>query len=381
LRDAIDLIYRYADGLMSAKENTPLSTGRFTWDTEKKQDSWRYFNGVMLDAFDRVMGEKGHDYVAHFYMNNLALDGPRNYHHSELDSVPCGLALFDPVFLESTNGIYIKAIRYIWNELENQPSFPQCGGNYLHKTTWTSFHIGLDGIYMAQIFLSRCAKAIEEGKLTLYRGSPASSPVSADTLYGEIFNRLHWIAEYMYDETTGLYHHGWNAETMQGNGHFWGRGIGWYAVALADITASMPAGEMKETLKLDLIKLFDGMLRYMDEKTGLWYNIVNRPDLDGNRLETSVSAMMAYSMLKASNEGLVPADYGKTGLKSFKGICDNKVIVNNGTIKVIDTYQKSGVSTTDEGYLENPFVDDEAKGTGLLILAAKEAERFADQTE
>ncbi len=58
LRDAIDLIYRYADGLMSAKENTPLSTGRFTWDTEKKQDSWRYFNGVMLDAFDRVMGEK-----------------------------------------------------------------------------------------------------------------------------------------------------------------------------------------------------------------------------------------------------------------------------------------------------------------------------------
>ena len=378
----IKLVYEYADQLLSDKENAPVSTGGFVWDTEKKADSWRYFNGVMLDAFNRVMGEKGHAYVSDFYLNNLTATGPRNYHHDELDSVPCGLALFDPDFLESPNpdGIYIRTIRYIWNELENQPSFDNCGGNFLHKKTWTAFHIGLDGLYMAQIFLMRCAKAVDEGKLELYSGAPASSPVSAEFLYNRIFTRLHWVAQNMYDEATGLYHHGWNAVTMTGNGHFWGRGIGWYAVALTDIAADMPDGEKKELLKADLIKLFEGMLPYMDKETGMWLNVINNPGLEGNRLETSVSAMMAYSMIKAANEGLADAKYGEIGIKTFKGICEKMIVKSGDRITVTGTYQKSGVCTDDKGYTEHPYVDDEAKGTGLLILAAKEAEKYKNKS-
>ncbi|MBO7402034.1 MAG: glycoside hydrolase family 88 protein [Lachnospiraceae bacterium] len=232
---------------------------------------------------------------------------------------------------------------------------------------------------MAQIFLMRCANAIKDGQLELYRGTPASAPVSAEDLYSEIFTRLHWVAENMYDEKTGLYHHGWNAEKMAGNGHFWGRGIGWYAVALTDIAADMPEGEMKETLTRDIKKLFDGMIPYMDEATGLWYNVVNNQGLSGNKLETSVSAMMSYSMIKAFNEWLVGEEYAKAGIKTFKSVCRDKVVTSGDKIKVIDTYQKSGVCTFDAGYTEHPYTDDEAKGTGLLILAASEAEKYMNR--
>lgn len=388
----------YAAQLLSENKKDNYSKGGFTWDTEGKKDSWRYFNGVMLDAFLMAKTDGSVDFATAFYNDNISVtkdeDGTitdvsiNKYGTGELDSVPAALGLFD--LLDTANaGAYKAAIQYIYTQLENQTSYDQCGGNYLHKqeddgtptSSWSEYQIGLDGLYMAQPFLMECANAIDAGTLTL-KAEDGSDVKSAD-IYKAVYDRFVWVADAMYEKKTGLYHHGWNVESSTGNGHFWGRGIGWYAVALVDVIEMMPDNsdyaQYRTNLIANLKTLFDGMLKYQDSETGMWYNVVNRgadlTDNNGNRLETSVSAMMAYALMKAYNNGYVGETYGQAGLKAFNGVVENKMPDDN---TVTDIYQKSGVGKNDKYYVSEDYVNNEAKGVGALIMAATQATKAAN---
>lgn len=387
----VEIVASYAQQLVNAntKDDDDYSKGGFTWDTERKKDSWRYFNGVMMDAF--LMLDQGttaktaiSTYVDAFYNSNINDDGTiKNYIPGELDSVPTALGLFDLLGSNTNADKYKKAIQHIYTQLEGQTSYANCGGNYLHKQkkdgtptdSWSTWNIGLDGLYMAQPFLMECANAIDERTLTLT--DAAGNAVTSAAIYEAVYNRFAWVAANMYDETTGLYHHGWNVSAGKGNGHFWGRGIGWYAVALVDVIEMMPADYRTQMIPY-LTKLFDGMLNYQDAETGMWYNVVNNDALSGNKLETSVSAMMAYALMKAYNNGYVTdAKYGQAGLAAFNGVIANKVTGSEGSYTVADIYQKSGVGDSDEYYTQNNYVADEAKGVGPLIMAATVANTTA----
>ena len=116
------------------------------------------------------------------------------------------------------------------------------------------------------------------------------------------------------------------------------------------------------------------MLKYRDEKSKMWTNIVNPKNkkLKDNRLETSGSAMMAYSMLKACNNGYVEEKYCRYGEETFNGIV-NKKLWNN---KLKDIYLSSSVKMLEDEYSVNPFVENDAKGIAPLILTALEVKKF-----
>lgn len=380
----VDIIQSYSAQMREANTKTDYSTGGFTWDTEGKTDSWRYFNGVMLDAF---LMEGDTAYADAFYNSNINDDGTiKNYKTGELDSVPTARGLFDLLDSNANAERYKKTIQYVYTQLEGQVSYDNCGGNYLHKQDtsgnptggWSTWNIGLDGLYMAEPFLMECANAIDNGKLSLTDQS-GKAVASAD-IYKAVYDRFAWVAETMYDKTTGLYNHGWNVSKNKGNGHFWGRGIGWYAMALVDTIDMMPATYQTQ-MQPYLTKLFDGMLNYQDTDTGMWYNVVNcGTDLKKNILETSVSSMMAYSLMKAYIKGYVTdAKYGQAGLAAFNGVVANKVTGSEGSYAVKDTYLKSGVGTSDSYYTANGYTVDEAKGTGALIMAATQANAAAEK--
>ena len=369
----------YAAQMRDENQKDNLSEGPFSWDTEKKKDTWRYFNGLMMDAFLMTGDESSAAFAKQFYDDNISDDGTiPDYGKGELDAVESARGLFDLLDGSNDNDKYELAIQFVYSELEKQTAYKQCGGNYLHKqeengeptSSWSDWNIGLDGLYMAEPFLMECANAIDEGKLTL-TGKDGQS-VTSESIYEAVYNRFVWVAENMKDAETGLYHHGWNAENDEGNGHFWGRGIGWYAMAQVDVIEMMPNAEYRSAMIAQLPAFFDAMLTYQDDDSGMWYNVVNRgSDLSGNRLETSGSAMMAYALMKAYNNGYVSdAKYGQAGLAAFNGIVENKIQGSEGDYKVVDIYQKSGVGTSDEYYCTNPYTDDEAKGTGALIMAA-----------
>ena len=234
----VAIVQSYAAQMRQANVKDKYTAGEFTWDTEGKTDSWRYFNGVMLDAFMMVGDSEMTSYVDAVLSDNVDSNGTcKEYHVGEVDSVPMALAMFD--LLDSANADkYKKAIQYVYTQLESQVTYDSCGGNMLHKQDssgnptggWGTWNIGLDGLYMAQPFLMECANAIDSGKLTLTDKN--NNLVTSASIYEAVYNRFAWVADAMYDSTTGLYNHGWNVSENKANGHFWGRGIGWYAMAL-----------------------------------------------------------------------------------------------------------------------------------------------------
>lgn len=375
----VQKVLDYAAQMRDKNQKENLSQGPFSWDTEKKEDTWRYFNGLMMDAFLMTGDETSRRFVEQFYEDNIKEDGSiPDYAEGELDSVEAARGLFDLLDDEVNSDKYEQAIQFVYSKLENQRIYGECGGNYLHKqetngeptSSWSTWNIGLDGLYMAQPFLMECANAIDEGKLSLK--DEEEQEVLSQSIYKAVYNRFQWVAESMKDNTTGLYHHGWDVEEKKGNGHFWARGIGWYAMAQVDIIEMMPEGEYRTAMIGQLPTFFDAMLKYQDAGTGMWYNVVNqRTDLDKNILETSGSAMMAYALMKAYNNGYVTDEkYGEAGLNAFNGIVENKISGTKGNYTVADIYQKSGVASSDEDYCKQRYVDDEAKGTGALIMAA-----------
>ena len=374
----MDRVQTYADYLRTQNIKQDYSKGGFSWDTEQKPKTWIYYNGVMLDAFMRVGSDDMVAYVSEVYDDTLDVLASQ-YTAGEVDSVPMALALFDLLGSNDAvlNADYVDAIEYVFDQLWNKQTSlgEEYGGNYHHKMkgdSWNTWKFGLDGIYMALPFLMEYANALDEGLLT-------NNTVTSASIYNTVYSRLDWVATTMYDEYTGLYHHGWNGR--QGNGQFWGRGIGWYAVALTDIIDMMPPG-YRPQLKANLTKLFDGMLRWQDDETGMWYNVVNEDSSltannNSNMLETSVSSMMAYAMIKAYREGWVDVKYYEAGLRALNGVVSNKM---TGTTSVKDTYKSSGVCTTPEDYLKNPYTVDEAKGVGALILAVAPEHNWSEWT-
>lgn len=391
-----------AENYTKASTATQDETDAFSWDSEGKKDDWRYYNGVMLDAFIQLGVSTGDTteytnaltFLDTFMDANVADNGViAKYSLHEVDSVPPALSLFYLIDSAAHQDKYEKAATIVYNELEKQYTYSSCGGNYLHKQTgydtgvgasgWDVWNIGLDGLYMAEPFLMAYANALESGSIT-------NSNASAAEIYEEVYDRFIWVAENMYDEATGLYHHGWSVNggthtessgtyavtAGSGNGHFWGRGIGWYAVGLVEVIDRMPNATYKAGLIDALEKLFDGMLKYQDSETGMWYNVVNRDSsLSNNLLETSVTSLMAYALLKAYNEGWVTKnDYAVAGLNAFNGLVDNKYVGG----KFTDIYLKSGVGMTDEYYC-GTYAENEAKGVGAILMAASEALEAADK--
>ncbi|MCQ2492676.1 MAG: glycoside hydrolase family 88 protein [Lachnospiraceae bacterium] len=378
----VDKVISYANQLRNAN-NPSSSTGGFNWDTEGKSYSWTYYNGFMMDALLDLGGSTNTNFANNFYNANINSDGTiANIQSGKtksgyLDSCEPMRAVFD--LLETSNASkYKSAIQKYYNYLEQQISYSNCGGNFAHKqdntttvsSSWQNYPIGLDGLYMAQPFLMECAKAIDAGKLTLK--SRNGSTVSSSTIYNAVFNRFNWIYNNMRNSSTGLLDHGYSVSSGRTNGITWSRGEGWYVMALVDVISMMPNGSSKTSLINQLPTLFDGLLRYQDQSTGLWYNVTAyNTSLSGNKLETSGSAMFAYAMVKAYQNGWVTdSKYYDAGVKAFNGIATTKMTGSNGNYSVIDTYKSSGVTTNASGYTTSTYTTNEAKGVGAVIMLA-----------
>ena len=64
----------------------------------------------------------------------------------------------------------------------------------------------------------------------------------------------------------------------------WSEGLGWYALILTEVLGNVPQERGAwQTACRQLKALLAGLLAMQDEKTGLWYQIVDRPDHPDNR--------------------------------------------------------------------------------------------------
>jgi unsaturated rhamnogalacturonyl hydrolase len=203
------------------------------------------------------------------------------------------------------------------------------------------------------------------------------------------------MAKHTYDATTGLYYHAWdeskeqrwaNKETGQ-SPHFWGRSIGWFAMALVDIMDYLPQDHPGRKIVVDAIKkVAAGIKKYQDKTSGVWYQVVDQGTRKGNYLESTASCMFVYFLYKGVREGYLDKSYLPVARKGYDGILKTFIHENpDGTISLTRCCAVAGLGGDPyrdgsyEYYVGERIRDNDPKGVGPFIWASIENERLTKQ--
>ncbi|MDO4828964.1 MAG: glycoside hydrolase family 88 protein, partial [Clostridia bacterium] len=147
----------------------------------------------------------------------------------------------------------------------------------------------------------------------------------------------------------------------------WLRASGWYQMAQADVLECL-SGADRRALSADFEKLSRALLRFRDPKTGMWNNLIDQSAENGNRAESSGTAMMAYSLQKGARLGLLPAELGEAGRDAFVRLTEEKLKGDALT----DVYLVAAASGEDNYRNEAYYMPQEGKGVGPYIMAYAE---------
>ena len=162
--------------------------------------------------------------------------------------------------------------------------------------------------------------------------------------------------------------------------NFWGRAEGWYAMALVDILDFLPQDYPGRAKILEILnQVAAGIKKYQDPETGLWYQVLDQGNREGNYLEATASSMFAYALLKATRKGYIDNKYKITAIKAYNGILENLIKDNgDGTISLTKCCSVSGLGGNPyrdgsfEYYVGEPIRDNDPKGVGPFIMASLE---------
>jgi unsaturated rhamnogalacturonyl hydrolase len=130
-----------------------------------------------------------------------------------------------------------------------------------------------------------------------------------------------------------------------------------------------------------LDKTAAAVVKVQDEATGLWYQILDLPDREGNYLEASASAMFVYAFAKGVREGYLSPDYLLSARRGYHGMLQNLIKIDSrGSLtleKVCGGAGLGGEPYRDgsfEYYVTEKIIPNDPKGVGPFILAALEME-------
>jgi len=287
-----------------------------------------------------------------------------------LDSLQAGVAtlkLFDLTGEER----YRKAAEFLREQLKIQPRTSE--GGFWHKERYP-YQMWLDGLYMAEPFYADYAKRFNE---------PAD--------FDDIALQFRLINLHASDPATGLLYHGWDEKKQQPwanpqtgtSACFWSRGIGWYAMALVDVLDDMPANHpARPALIKELNDVAQGILKYQDPKTGVWWQITDQGARTGNYLEATGSSMFVYALAKGVNHGYLPRSEVPAIRAGYAGLIRQFVTIEPGssTIDLNKCCKDVGLSKDRPGtfaYYTGVKIDtNDLKGIGPFINAGMECAKL-----
>ena len=373
------VIEQYIDELMTK------STAEFPiWNIEKsragKKSGWDYIDGCMIMALLEIYnatGEKKYlDFADYYEDYRIHDDGTIDGYDIKTwncDELNGGKNLFTLYKLTGKEK-YKNALDKLYHQVINMPRTKE--GNFWHKLIYPC-QVWLDGLYMAQPFYMEYETTFNNNK-------------NVDDIYKQFFN----VYEIMRDKETGLYYHGYSssksifwADKETGlSKSFWLRSLGWFSMALLDTLNKALDRTCENWKKLEkiFIELCESMLKFQDE-SGMWYQVPNLPGKGKNYLETSGSAIYAYSLLKGFRTGiLTDKKFQESGIKAFNGICDKYLKTDSGKLSLGGICLVAGLGPekdlrrdgTFDYYMNEPIVEDDAKGVGPFLLAYNEIKQI-----
>ena len=362
-----------------------------------KKPRWSYVMGIeleaMLDTYLKYGGDDIRKYCQLYTDTMINTKGEiRTYKLEDynLDQIRTGhfVARMYEKYPEAKN---LAAMKTLMKQLDKQPRTKE--GVYWHKAIY-AYQVWLDGIFMGLPYRALTARMLLK-------------PKKAQKIYDDAVEQIAKTYERTLDPATGLNRHAWDetremfwADKTTGlSQHCWGRAQGWFTMALIELLDAMPDDYARRQEVIDILKRdFDNIIKWQDKKTGVWYQVMDSPNREGNYLESTCSSMFAYALLKAYNKGYVGEKYRKAGVKAYEGIIKNFIRVNPDTTisltnccavaglgpGVSEAVKKAAPNVKEnkrrdgsyEYYLSEPVRDNDAKGVGPFIWASLEFEKL-----
>jgi rhamnogalacturonyl hydrolase YesR len=345
---------------------------------QNKAARWGYEHGLMLKALEQVWQRTGEPKYRAYIVKMMDYSLPANgsilrYKAADysLDNINAGrtlLTLGQQTDLDYTK--YQHAAELLHQQLDAQPRTKE--GAYWHKQRYPN-QLWLDGLYMAEPFAAEYAQLFHR---------PAD--------FDHVARQFAQVEKHLVDPKTGLLYHGydesrgqaWANKTTGQSPNFWGRGIGWYAMALVDVLDYFPKDhpERKNLIKY-LQRLAPVLARYQDPKTGVWWQVTDQGGRAGNYVEASASCMFVYALQKGVRLGYLDRKYAAVARKGYAGILRQFVQTEpDGTLALNGTVSVGGLGGTPyrdgsyEYYLSEPIKKNDFKGVGPFIMASVEME-------
>jgi unsaturated rhamnogalacturonyl hydrolase len=339
---------------------------------DARRSRWDYKVGLLMTSFEKLYQTTGKeiyfDYMLDYAQTMVDSTGQiADYDLEEynIDLINPGKFLFF-IYENTGDDRYLTALHTIRSQLDGHPRTNS--GGFWHKKIYP-YQMWLDGLYMGTPFYARYNVTFENGNKI-----------------DDIVNQYVQIQTHNMDEETGLLYHAWDEskqmdwadkETGKSPG-FWGRSLGWYAMALVDVLDYIPEDNPKRDLLISYLNdLAEALVKVQDAETGLWWQVPDRAGEEGNYLEASSSSMFAYTFAKAVKNGYLPQEYRTTAEKCFQGLIDELVVVDpDGEVHLTKVCCSAGLGgnpyrdATYNYYVNERVETDDMHGMGPFILAA-----------
>lgn len=391
--------YKHYSEWMTASEmqRTPKS---YLLDFSLKP-KWSYVMGIeleaMLDTYLKYGNPRVWEYCKDYTDTMINVQGEiRGYQLKDynLDNIRTG-HFVARMYQQKPEQKNLIAMREMMKQLRQQPRTEE-DGVFWHKAIY-SYQVWLDGIFMGLPFYTMAAPILLSAK-------------EVGKVYDDAIQQVKTTYERTLDSQTGLNRHAWDethemfwANPQTGlSQHCWGRAQGWYTMALIELLDALPTNyarrqEVVAILQQDL----ENVVKWQDKESGLWYQVMDAPNREGNYLEATCSSMFAYALLKAYRKGYVANKaFQDAGIRAYQGILQHFIRVNDDeTISLTHCCSVAGLgpglsekvkraapnvkeNRRRDGsynyYLSEPVRDNDAKGVGPFIWASLEMEALDD---
>ncbi len=184
--------------------------------------------------------------------------------------------------------------------------------------------------------------------------------------YDDAVRQVLQFSQRMFNSEKGLYMHGW-VQGMEVHPQFhWARANGWAVMTLAELLEVLPKDHAGYADVLGQLQAHVAGLAAYQHGTGFWHQLIDRND---TYLETSATAIYAYSIARAINRGYIDKQaYSGMVLLAWNAV-STKV---NEKGQVLGTCVGTGMAFDPAFYYYRPVNPYAAHGYGPVLLAGAE---------
>lgn len=352
-----------------AKMGAAAIMDKFTPETLPPAGRFHYHQGVFLAGVEKLYNitgdEKYRNYIKEWVDLNIDSNGnSTTCYLTEFDDIQPGILLFD-LYKTTGNERYKKMLDRMIRAIEMWPT--NAKGGVWHKY-YNPNQMWLDSMYMMGYFSSKYAA---EFKHTY--------------MFEKVYTQMKLMYENMRNPKTGLLYHMWDDSkavpvTDRESGlikHHWGRAIGWYVVALAEILELMPKEYHLRQEFADIeAELLTVLAKYQDKDSGLWYQLVDKADDQRNWQESSCSALFTYAMAKALRIGIIDESFKENIIKGYNGVL-SMTEMRDGVFTLTGVCIGTGFGNgTEQFYFDRPVVENDLHGMGAFLLMCTEINKI-----